>query len=222
VEVSTARLIAVTLQVAASATALTALPALATGYALARRRFRGKSVVETLVALPLVLPPTAVGFLLLWLLGRDGPLGSRALGFDARILFTWRAAVLASAVVAFPLVARTARAAFEQVDPRLERVGDSLGLSRARVLATITLPLARRGLAAALALGFGRALGEFGATIVVAGNIPGRTQTLSLAIFNELQLGHDRRALELVALATLLAFAVLWLTERWLRKAREA
>ncbi len=208
----------VTLRVAGVAVLLAAPPGVALGHALARRQFPGKSVVETLVALPLVLPPTAIGYVLLTLLSRRGPLGEASLGFDPGLLFTWRAAALASAVVALPLIARTARAAFEEVDPRLELMARTLGLSRARTFCTVTLPLARRGLGAALALGFGRALGEFGATVIVAGNIPGRTQTLSLAIFSELQLGHTDAALRLVALTTILAFGLMWCVERLLRR----
>lgn len=190
------------------------------GWLLARKEFFGKSVIETIVALPLVLPPTAIGYLLLALLGRDGWLGPRTLGFDPGILFTWRAAVLASAVVALPLASRTARAAFEGVDPRLETMARSLGLSRTRALCTVTLPLAKRGLAAALALGFGRALGEFGATVIIAGNMPGKTQTLSLAIFEGIQLGDERRTLVLVGVTVAIAFAVLWTVE-WLLRAEK-
>lgn len=212
----------VTLRVAGGATLLVAPFAIATGWALARLDFRGKGVAETLVALPLVLPPTAIGYLLLTLFGRHGFLGERALGFDPDLLFTWRGAVLASAVVAFPLAARTARAAFEGVDPRLERMGATLGLGSARVFRTITLPLAQRGLAAAIALAFGRALGEFGATVIVAGNIPGRTQTLALAIFSDIQLGANEHALGLVGLTVVVAFAVLWTVERLLAPRRAA
>ncbi len=207
-----------TLRVAGVATSIAAPLGCALGYALARRRFPGKALVETLVALPLVLPPTAIGYLLLMALARNGPFGERALGFDPGILFTWRAAVLASVVVALPLVTRTARAAFEGVDPRLELLARSYGLSFSRTLATVTLPLARRGLLAAVALGFARALGEFGATVIVAGNIPGRTQTLSLAIFSELQLGHTRAALVYVGITVALAFALMWVIERLLQR----
>lgn len=208
-----------TLRVAGAATLAVAPVGIALGHALARRAFRGKSLVETAVALPLVLPPTAIGYLLLALFARGGPLGERALGFDPGILFTWRGAALASAVVALPLVARTARAAFEGVDPRLELMARTLGLSPARAFVAVTLPLARRGLLAALALGFGRALGEFGATAIVAGNIPGRTQTLSLAIYSEIQLGDGPAALRLVLLTTAVAFALMALVERLLRRA---
>jgi molybdate transport system permease protein len=218
----TIEVLLVTLRVAASATALVALPALATGYLLARHAFPGRSLVETLVALPLVLPPTAIGYLLLALFARHGPLGSETLGFDPGVLFTARGAVLASAVVAFPLVARTARAAFEGVEPRLEHMGESLGLGRGAVLVGVTLPLARRELLAALLLGFARALGEFGATVIVAGNIPGRTQTLALAIFTDIQLGDTRGALELVGLCVVLAFVTVLAVERLLGPARGA
>ena len=206
----------ITLQVALGATLLVAAPAVAIGFALARREFFGKSVVETLVALPLVLPPTAIGYVLLSLFAREGWLGSERIGFDPGVLFTARGAVLASAVVSFPLVARSARAAFELVDPRLERMAQSLGCTPWRTFLCVTLPLSRRGLGAALALGFGRALGEFGATVIVAGNIPGRTQTLALAIFNDIQLGDHDHALMLVGLTSLLAFALLFGVERWL------
>ena len=208
----------VTLGIAAGATLLVLIPGVLLGLLLARRQWRGKSVVETLVALPLVLPPTAIGYLLLRLLGRRGLLGEDALGIDLELLFTARGAMLAAAVMSLPLVARTARVAFEGVPPRLEEMGASLGLSRTRVFTSITLPLARRGLAGAIVLGFARALGEFGATVVVAGNIPGRTQTLALAIFEDIQLGHDDQALALVGLSTLLAFGTIWCVEALLRR----
>ena len=201
-------------------TTLFILPAGAlTGWLLARRRFAGRSVVETLLALPLVLPPTAVGYLLLRLLARDGLLGSRTLGFDPDLLLTWKGAVLASAVMSLPLVARTARVAFEEVDPRLEAMARSLGLGPLRALFEVTLPLARRGLLAAALLGFARALGEFGATVIVAGNIPGRTQTLALAIFSDLQAGDDRRATWLVLITVAIAFAAVLAVERLVRRA---
>ena len=211
----------ISLKVAFWATALILPPGILLGLLLARRDFRGKTFLETVTSLPLVLPPTAVGYLLLLLLARSGPLGERTLGFDLDLLFTWKGAVLASAMMALPLVARTARVAFEEVDRRLEGVARTLGLGPGRTFIEITLPLARRGLMAAAVLGFSRALGEFGATIIVAGNIPGRTQTLSLAIFSEMQIGRDREALALVALTVILAFAALWTVEILLgRRAR--
>jgi molybdate transport system permease protein len=212
--------VALTLQIALVATLATLPPGIALGWLLARREVRGKAFLETLTALPLVLPPTAVGYLLLRLLARDGPLGERTLGFDLGLLFTWKGAALAAAVMSFPLVVRTARVAFEGVDPRLEAMARSLGLGPFATFVEITLPLARRGLGAAALLGYARALGEFGATILVAGNIPGRTQTLALAIFSDLQLGRDDRALTLVGITVALAFAALWVTEALLRRGR--
>jgi molybdate transport system permease protein len=203
-----------TLRVAGTAGLLVAPIGIALGFLLARMTFPGKGLVETFVSLPLVLPPTAIGYMLLALLSRGGPLGERALGFDLDLLFTWRAAVLASVVVALPLVARTARAAFEGVEPRLELMARTVGMSRARTFSTVTLPLARRGLTAAVVLGFARALGEFGATVIVAGNIPGRTQTLALAIFDEIQLGDTDAALRFVAITVALAFVAIWTIER--------
>ena len=207
-----------TLRVALVATLIAAPAGVALGHALARSSFRGKSLVETFIALPLVLPPTAIGYLLLALFSRSGLLGERTLGFDPGVLFTWRAAVLASAVVALPLVARTARAAFEEVEPRFELMARSVGFSRWRTFARVTLPLARRGLLAAVALGFARALGEFGATVIFAGNIPGRTQTLALAIFSEIQLGNTQAALRLVGITVVIAFLLMWGVERLLRR----
>lgn len=207
-----------TFRVTLAATVLVAPVGIALGHALARRTFPGKSALETVVSLPLVLPPTAIGYMLLSLFARSGVFGERSLGFDLDLLFTWRAAVLASAVVALPLVTRTARTAFEEVEPRLELMARTLGVSRLQTFITVTLPLARRGLLAAVALGFGRALGEFGATVIVAGNIPGRTQTLSLAIFSEIQLGNTDEALRLVAITVGIALVLMWTIERLLRR----
>lgn len=212
--------LALSLEVALVATLATLPPGIALGWLLARRPIRGKALIETLTALPLVLPPTAVGYLLLRLLARDGPLGERTLGFDLDLLFTWKGAALASAVMSFPLVVRTARVAFEEVDPRLEAMARTLGLGPLATFVEVTLPLARRGLAAAAVLGYARALGEFGATILVAGNIPGRTQTLALAIFSDLQLGRDDDAMKLVGITVILAFAALWTTELLVRRKR--
>jgi len=216
-ETSTWTVLSTTLRVAGTAGLLVAPAGIALGFLLARTSFRGKALVETFVSLPLVLPPTAIGYLLLTLFSRSGLLGERALGFDLDLLFTWRAAVLASVVVALPLVARTARAAFEGVEPRLELMARTVGMSRLRTYFTVTLPLARRGLLAAVVLGFARALGEFGATVIVAGNIPGRTQTLALAIFNEIQLGDTRAALRLVGITVVIAFVLMWAIESLLR-----
>ncbi len=198
-----------TLRVATVATAVVVVPALVLGYFLARFEFRGKRIVSAAVGLPLVLPPTAVGFLLLRLLASGGPLGRDTLGFDLGLLLTWKAAVLAAGAMSLPLVVRTMRVAFEGVDPRLEMMGRTLGYSRLEAFFRITLPLAARGLAAATILGFTRALGEFGATVTLAGNIPGRTQTLASAIFASQQVGDAARADFLMAVAVALGFAAI-------------
>lgn len=205
--------------VAVLSTAAILAPGLGLAWLLARRQWIGKSVVETLVALPLVMPPVATGFILLQLLGRRGPFGSLLhewFGFD--VVFTWRAVLVALAVMSLPLLVRSARVAFEQVNPRLEQVAQTLGARNWRVFFTITLPLARRGVIAGMLLSFARALGEFGATIVVAGNIPGRTSTLSLAIYQHVQLGEDASAFRLLAVAVVLAFLAVWLSEWTLRR----
>jgi len=205
------------LKVAGCATVVILPPGILVGLLLARRDFPGRSLVETITALPLVLPPTAVGYVLLRALARNGPLGERRLGFDLDLLLTWKGAALASAVMALPLVARTSRVAFEQIDPRLEAMARTMGSGPLRAFVEVTLPLARRGLLAAALLGFSRALGEFGATVIVAGNIPGRTRTLALAIFDDIQTGRDEEALVLVGITVALAFATVWTAELLMR-----
>ncbi|QSQ28562.1 molybdate ABC transporter permease subunit [Pyxidicoccus parkwayensis] len=209
----TAGLVLFTVAVAAVATLLILPPGVAVAYALARWDGPGKGVVETLLALPMVLPPTAVGLVLLELLARNGPVGRVLDAWGVEVVFTPKAVVLASAVMAFPLLVRSARSGFEEVDPRLVAVARTLGDSRARAFFRVTLPLAWRGVLVGALLAFSRALGEFGATVLVAGNIPGRTQTLSLAIFQRTQLGEDSEALKLAGVATLLAFVAVYATE---------
>jgi molybdate transport system permease protein len=206
-------ILGLTLRVAAIAT-LAILPlGLAGGWMLARWRGRGRTLVETALSLPLVLPPTAVGLLLLGLLRRSGPLGRWLDRSGVEILFTWKAVVLATAVMSFPLLVRPVRAAFEEIDPRLLGLARSLGRRPALVFATVALPLAWRGIATGVVLAFSRALGEFGATILVAGSIPGRTQTLALAIFHRTQIGQDGAAMRLVLLTVVLAFVAVWTSE---------
>lgn len=191
----------------------------ALAWLLARREWRGKSLVETIVALPLVIPPVATGLLLLKLLGRRGPLGGWLEStFGWEIVFTWRGVVVATAIMSFPLLVRTARVAFESVSPRLEQVARTLGARPWRVFVTVTLPLARRGLIAGAVLAFARALGEFGATIMVAGFIPGKTATLALSIYHFVQLGRDDEALVLLAVSITIAFGAVWLSEWFLRR----
>jgi molybdate transport system permease protein len=193
-------------------------PGVILAWFLARKSWPGKAIVETLIALPLVMPPVATGLILLKLLGRKGPVGGFLHNqFDLDVVFTWRAVVAAMAVMSFPLLVRGARIAFEAVNPRLEQVAATLGGSSLRIFLTITLPLAIRGIIAGSVLAFARALGEFGATVLVAGNIPGRTTTLSVSIYNDIQLGHDDDAFRLLAVSIVLAFAAVWMSE-WLFK----
>lgn len=222
--IETLRLVLLTSGIAVGATSLLILPGLAAAWWLSRPRSRawprGRLVLEVLVMLPLVLPPTALGLLLLLLVGHNGVVGTffrETIGME--IAFTWKAAVLASSVVAFPLFVLTARSAFESIDPRLPAVARSLGRGPLAAFLEVELPMAWRGLLAAVVLAFARALGEFGATILVAGNIPGETQTLALAIFQHLQMGRDREALELAALSALLA-ALALLAAGWLARRR--
>lgn len=199
------------LLVTAVATLLMTVVGLPLALLLARRHFRGITVIEALVTLPLVLPPTVVGYYLLLILGRSSPLVDV---FGLRLLFTWGAAALASAVVGLPLLVLSARAAIAGVDPALEHAARTLGSSEPAVLWRITLPLARRGILAGLVLGATRALGEFGATLMVAGNIPGRTQTLPLAIYDAVQNRDYAQANWMVLLMTGLAFVSLWVVRR--------
>ncbi len=208
-----------TMGVAALSTLLILPFGLLLAWLLARRDWPGKPVVETLVALPLVMPPVATGLLLLKLLGRRGPLGGWLEAHPGwEIIFTWRGVVAATAVMSFPLLVRTARVAFEGVNPRLEQVARTLGAGPWRVFATVTLPLAARGLVAGALLAFARALGEFGATIMVAGFIPGKTATLALSIYHLVQLGRDDEALALLAVSVAIAFGAVWASEWFLRR----
>jgi molybdate transport system permease protein len=191
---------------------LIALPiGVAAAWLLARRMFPGKAVVETLLALPLVLPPVAIGFLLLQLFGLNSVVGRWLDAVGIEVVFTWKAVVVAMAVMSLPLMVLTIRAGFEQVDARYERVAATLGASPWRVLLTITLPLATRSIVAGTILGFARALGEFGATIVFAGGIPGQTQTLAVAIFNLTESGRDADASRLLLVSVALAFGAMLL-----------
>jgi molybdate transport system permease protein len=209
-----------TLKMAAVGTVLIVPPGLLAAYALARYRGPGKGLVETVLSLPLVLPPTAVGIVLLELLARRRPLGAWLAAHGVEVVFTWKAVVLAAAVMSFPLLVRSARTAFEEVDPRLVGMARTLGSGPAAAFLRVTLPLAWRGVLAGVVLAFSRALGEFGATILVAGSIPGKTETLALAIFRANQTGHDDKALALAGVTAALAFAALWTVE-WVTKRRE-
>lgn len=209
------------LRVAACATLFVVVFGVGLAWLLARRRFFGREALDAVVTLPLVLPPTVLGYYLLVLLGRGGPVGRayEALTGD-QLVFTWRGAVVAAAVGAMPLMLKTARAAIAGVDPQLEDAARTLGKSEWQVFRLVTLPLASRGIAAAAMLAFARSLGDFGATLMVAGNIPGRTQTAAIAIYDATQAGRDREAAALVVVLSAAAFLVLYATNR-LTAARE-
>jgi molybdate transport system permease protein len=204
------------LRVATLATALVTLIGLALALWLARSDFQGKSIVETLISLPMILPPSVVGYYLLLLLGRSGPFFFLGL----RIVFTWPAAVIASAVVSLPLMVQSSRAAIAAVDPAIEKAAGTLGSPPWKVVWDVTLPLARRGILAGAMLAFARSLGEFGATLMVAGNIPGRTQTLPLAIYDLVQANRMSQANLAVLLMTVVAFVLLFSVNRLEHRAR--
>ena len=209
-----ARITLFTLATAVTATAVMVPPGLFLAWLLARHRFRGRVLLDTLVSLPLVMPPVATGLILLMLFAPRGPIGGALgrLGID--VVFTWKAVVLAMAVMGLPLFVRTARAGFEQVDRRYEAVAATLGAAPLRVFFTVSLPLAAPAVVAATVLGFARALGEFGATIMIAGSIPGATRTLSVAIYSFAETGRDREAAVLLAISAGIAFGALWLSTR--------
>jgi molybdate transport system permease protein len=211
--------IVLSLKVALIAVAIDAVLATLLARLLARREFPGKNLLESFIILPMVLPPTVLGFGLLIVLGKRGLLGRFLLeNFDLQIVFTWWAAIFAAAVVSFPLMYQSAKAAFASVDMSLEQAARTLGSSESRVFLRITLPLAYPGLIAGLVLAFARALGEFGATLMVAGNIPGKTQTIPLAIYFAVETGDNTLARNLVLVITGMSVTALFWLNLWLRK----
>lgn len=208
-----------TLKVALLATLLATVFGVAIGRLLGRRKSVARDVAESLLTLPLVLPPTVLGYYLLVVLGRQGIVGAWLQShFGITLIFTWQGAVIAAAVAAFPLILRAARAAFSEVDAQLENAARTLGLGEAAVFFRVTLPLAWRGVLAGALLALARAMGEFGATLMVAGSLPGRTQTLSLAIYDAVMAGDDARASGLVLISLLAAIALLLAAAQLLRR----
>jgi molybdate transport system permease protein len=199
---------------AAGATVLVLPPGVVLAWLLARRKFPGRMLVETFVSLPLVMPPVATGLILLMLLSRRGSVGRVLERLGIEVVFTWKAVVLAMAIMGLPLLVRTARAGFEQVNARYESVAATLGASPARVFLTISLPLAWPSVLAGAVLAFARALGEFGATIIVAGSIPGATRTLAVAIYGYAETGQDELAFTLLLVSVSIAFIALWTANR--------
>jgi molybdate transport system permease protein len=203
------------LRVATAALFLVAPIGIGLAWLQARRNYPGRSIVDAAVLLPLVLPPTVLGYFFVVLLGRRAPIGQWLSSiFDIQLIFTPTAAVIASATVALPMLVKTAQPAIESVPAELEAVGRSLGLSPLAVFLRVTLPSAWRGIVAGLVLGFARAIGEFGATLMFAGNIPGRTNTMPLEIFAAYQAGDDRRALLYVATLVAISCVVVMLATR--------
>ena len=204
------------LKVAATATALAAAAGISLAYALARSRFFLAEFLDAFVSLPLVLPPTVLGYYLLVALGRNGWIGTwlREL-FGVSLIFSWQGAVVACAVVSLPLVVKSARAAFEEINPKLEIVARTLGMGPRRVFLRVSLPLAWRGILAGCVLAFARSLGEFGATLMVAGSLPGKTQTLSLAVYDAVQAGNETLAAALVVVVSIVC-ACIMVASRWL------
>lgn len=220
--------VGLSLKVALGVALLTAIPAVALGWLLARREFRGKVALESIIHAPLVIPPVVTGYLLLILLGRNGWIGKWLHDwFGIRLVFTWQGAVVASAIVALPLAVRSVRLAISLVDGRLEEAARTLGYPPLRVFFKVTLPLAWPGILGGILLAFSRSLGEFGATITFAGNVEGVTQTLPLAIYSALQIpGEENAAVRLVLCSLVLCFASLlvseWLTRRAKRRMEKA
>jgi molybdate transport system permease protein len=213
-----ASIVLLTLRVGVAATIANLIPGIGIGYLLARRKIPGRAFLETFLAMPLVLPPVAVGYLLLVLLSRRGVLGGFLEGIGIPIVFTWHAAAIAAAVMAFPLLVRSAQQAFTEVPVRLEQVARTLGAGRWRCFWRVSLPLARRGIAYGILLAFLRALGEFGATNLVAGNIPGKTQTVALGIYDAVQTSRDQDAMALALVSIVLSLLAVFLGERFLRR----
>ena len=203
-----------TVATAGFATILMLPPGLLLAWALARGRFRGRLLLDTLVSLPLVMPPVATGLVLLTLFAPFGPIGRVLARIGVQTVFTWKAVVLAMTVMGLPLFVRTVRAGFEQVDRRFEAAAATLGAPPLRVFLTVTLPLARPAVIAGAVLGFARAIGEFGATIMVAGSIPGSTRTLAVAIYSLAETGRTRDAAGFVLVSAAIAFGALWWSNR--------
>ena len=203
-----------TVTVAGVATIVMLPPGIGLAWLFARHRFLGRTALETLVALPLVIPPVATGLILLNLFGRRGALGRLLAATGVDVIFTWKAVVLAMAVMGLPLLVRAGRVAFEQVDRRYEQMAATLGAGPLRVFMTVSLPLAGRGLMAGTLLAFSRALGEFGATVMVAGSIPGSTRTIAAGIYSYTEVGNDAAAAGLLLVSVGIAFGALWVSNR--------
>lgn len=208
----------ISLKTAATATIITFFLGILAARWMAGSKFRGKSIIDALFILPLVLPPTVVGFGLLLLFGRNGPVGQILLHFDRNVIFSWSATVIASTVVAFPLMYQATLAALEQIQPNIEDAARTLGASERVVFYKITIPLAWPGIAAGTILAFARSLGEFGATLMLAGNIPGKTQTIPLAIYFAVEAGKNTQALYWVMAILMISVSSIAALNYWKKK----
>lgn len=209
--------LALSLKIALWATVFNLILGVGIGYLFARKAVWGRELLDTLLTLPMVMPPTVLGYYLLVVLGKNGFIGQFLQQYlDINLIFTWQGAVVAATVVSFPLVFKPARAAFDSLDPQLEQAGRVLGISTVGVFLRITLPLAWRGILAGVLLAFARSMGEFGATLMVAGSIPGQTQTLSIAVYEAVQAGDDQLANTLVLIISVVCILILLLTSRLL------
>ncbi|MFM9427173.1 molybdate transport system permease protein [Variovorax sp. GrIS 2.14] len=207
-----------TLKVALIATLIAGVVGIALGWWMSRRRFAGDNIIDAILMLPMVLPPTVIGYYLIVLIGRNGVFGQHLdRWFGINLIFTWQGAVIAASVVSFPLVYKGARAAFEEVDGRFANAARTLGADEFEVFVRVALPLAVRGIAAGLMLTFARAMGEFGATLMIAGNLPGKTQTLSIAVYEAVQAGNDQLALWLTLVISVVCITVLVVSSRLLQ-----
>lgn len=205
--------LALTLKVSALATLFALISGVGLAWVFAHCRFAGRTILDAVLTLPMVLPPTVLGYYLLVLFGRRGALGPWLEDtFGLQLVFTWKGAVVAATVVAFPLIFKSARAAFESVENNLENAARSLGSHEVAIFFRISLPLAARGIIAGMLLAFARAMGEFGATLMLAGNLPGRTQTLSMAVYDAVQAGESARANLLIILVSIVCVTILALS----------
>ncbi|HUH59347.1 MAG TPA: molybdate ABC transporter permease subunit [Candidimonas sp.] len=202
------------LKVAAWATLFASILGISLAFLLSRWRSPWSDVIDSVLTLPLVLPPTVIGYYLLVLLGRRGWLGQWLDQWGVHLVFTWQGAVIAASIVSFPMVLKSARAAFQDVSPQMEDAARVLGLTTPAIFFRVSLPLASRGIVAGILLAFARALGEFGATLMIAGSIPGQTQTLSIAIYEAVQAGNDNLAASLVGVVSITCVVVLWSASR--------
>ena len=211
--------IILSIRVALVATAIAFFLGIFFAYLLTKKKVPGKNIWETILILPMILPPSIVGYLLLKLFGKRGPIGAFLLDtFCIQVVFTWIACVIAATVVALPLMYQNAKGAFQSVDPTLELAAKTLGSSSFKVFRTVTMPLSIPGIVSGIVLTFARALGEFGATLMLAGNIPGRTQTIPTAIYYSVVTGKEDEAMNLVVVMVLFSFALVFGLNMWLKK----